>query len=402
MRRFAALLPFLLATQILASSNDAAWRLDIQYLTTELPKRHKNAFFHTTKEAFESASAALIADVPSLDDAAVVVGLYQLVATIGDAHTSAYGWSFASYPFDVWWFDEGLYVTRATAAQSDLLGCRITAVNGHPTDEVTAAVGTVFAHENEMWLRARVPAYFVLPDVLRALGFGGDTFTFERPDGTMFDRTLQQAAAGETWVEPPVPRSRRNAQLNYWAEYIGPLHAIYLKYNVCQNARSQPFAAFLNDLGASVANVPVERLVVDLRDNGGGDSSVLQPLITAIQATPSINRADALFVLIGRKTFSSAMLNAIQLDQQTNATLVGEPTGGKPNAYGEVQTLQLPYFGIVVQYSTTYFTVLPGQDLPSVEPEIAVRTTPEAYFEGRDPVAEAVLPLFVRRRPAGR
>ncbi len=55
------------------------------------------------------------------------------------------------------------------------------------------------------------------------------------------------------------------------------------------------------------------------------------------------------------------MRNAILFKQlQTNPILVGEPTGGKPNSYGEISSFLLPNSGLVVNYSTKYFEQVSG------------------------------------------
>ena len=35
-----------------AAARTAAWKADLQVIATELPKKHKNAFFKTSREAF--------------------------------------------------------------------------------------------------------------------------------------------------------------------------------------------------------------------------------------------------------------------------------------------------------------------------------------------------------------
>ena len=63
-----------------ATSNDAAWRADIEYVRSELPRRHKNAFFHISRAAFDAAATSLSASLPDLSDADAAVGIYRLVA----------------------------------------------------------------------------------------------------------------------------------------------------------------------------------------------------------------------------------------------------------------------------------------------------------------------------------
>jgi C-terminal processing protease CtpA/Prc len=113
-------------------------------------------------------------------------------------------------------------------------------------------------------------------------------------------------------------------------------------------------------------------------------------LITALSKRPDVNQAGKLFVLIGRGTFSSAYLNALRLKLETKAILVGEPTGQKPNAYGEVKTMTLPHAKLLVQYSTKYFKTVKG-DPPSLTPDVSVERSSWDYAGGRDPVLERAL-----------
>ena len=39
----------------------------------------------------------------------------------------------------------------------------------------------------------------------------------------------------------------------------------------------------------------------------------------------------------------------------TEAIFIGEPTGGRPNHFGEVKSFNLPNSGLSVRYSTKYF-----------------------------------------------
>ena len=75
--------------------------------------------------------------------------------------------------------------------------------------------------------------------------------------------------------------------------------------------------------------------------------------------------------------------------RKLGAVLVGTPTGGKPNSYGDVSTFSLPNSGLQVGYSTKYFRLREGEDPPSVAPEVTVETTLADVRSGRDPLLEA-------------
>lgn len=128
-----------------------------------------------------------------------------------------------------------------------------------------------------------------------------------------------------------------------------------------------------------------------MNDFDSGASRVLRPFIAAVQQRPALNQQGRLYVLIGAQTFSSALMNAIELRDGTHSILLGEPTGGKPNAYGEVRSFRLPNAGLRVQYSTRYHTNLPGSDAPSLRPDLLYPLTWPDLLTGADPAVEAAM-----------
>jgi hypothetical protein len=407
------LLAVLAAAQLAASSNDSAWRADIDYIVSELPRLHKDAFFHVSRTDFEAAAAALRSEIPSLGDGQVVARMTRLVAMIGDAHTTLSGYPFARYPIRMYWFEEGFHVTRATLAHADLLEARLLSIDGLPVEEAASRVAPFLSHENESWRKELTPSALVTADILAAAGVAESPakarFMFVARDGALLERELGalDASATEQWSDSPdginVPLALpyRNASHYYWYEYLPAERTLYVKYNVCRDDPGRPFLSFGEELGAVVAEKAVDRIVLDMRHNGGGNSAVLQPLITGVQTLPGINQRERFFVIIGRRTFSSAMLNAMQLDDQTNATFLGEPTGGKPNSYGEVLSVNLPNSQLRLQYSTRFFQMAPGEDPPSFAPDVILEPSADDYFAGRDRVLQWIY-RSTRRRSVSR
>lgn len=167
---------------------------------------------------------------------------------------------------------------------------------------------------------------------------------------------------------------------------------MYVQYNRCRPDPTLPMERFAAQVFAAADSLGAERLVIDMRLNGGGDSRVLQPFVNRLWRH-RLNAPGRLFVAIGRQTFSSGMMNAAQLDRSTHATLVGEPTGGRPNHFGEVRSFRLPNSGATVYHSTRRFEMLPGRDAPSLEPEVRVPVTWADYAAGRDPVLDVILAM---------
>ena len=96
------------------------------------------------------------------------------------------------------------------------------------------------------------------------------------------------------------------------------------------------------------------------------------------------------FCLIGENTFSSAILNAVSLKDDARFTLVGTPTGGSINHYGEIKSFTLPESKWEVYYSTKYFKMSRKYDGP-IRPDVTVTRTIEDYVSGRDAEMEYCL-----------
>jgi C-terminal processing protease CtpA/Prc len=184
------------------------------------------------------------------------------------------------------------------------------------------------------------------------------------------------------------PLYMQSPALNYWYSYLDTYKTLYLKYNSCQNMSSQSFSDFAQGIQDFMATHIVEKFVIDVRNNGGGSSGIISSLF--FLQSSALNQKGKLFVITGRQTFSSALMNAIQFRQNTNCLLIGEPTGGKPNSYGEVLSFTLPNSGVVVQYSTKYFQMMDDDPL-SLYPDNDIELSIQDFAQGKDPVMDFIL-----------
>ncbi|HPR33252.1 MAG TPA: hypothetical protein PLK12_14225, partial [Prolixibacteraceae bacterium] len=78
------------------------------------------------------------------------------------------------------------------------------------------------------------------------------------------------------------------------------------------------------------------------------------------------------------------------LKEKTKTILIGSPTGGKPNHYGEIKSFQLNKLDLKVYYSTYYFKNVEG-DPASLEPDVFIPISSEDMNALRDPCLDYVL-----------
>ncbi len=404
----ALFLALALATSLRAGdpARDTRWQQDLSYLAAQLPARHPDFYQIVDRNQFQQAVSDLNAAIPNLSDAGVMLGFAKLVAMLDDGHTSLSltqaNAQFHLLPLTLQWFSDGLFVTAAGPDYGRALGARIVQIGDLPTNDAYALIVPTISHENDIWVRARSPYYLVNADILLALGITSTLspvhFVFQDQSGAQFALDITpldpgQYAALTSLPDPDTgftPFARQNTSLNYWFTYVPSSRLLYFAYNACQQDPTVgPFGGVNTQFWAAFDANPVDTLVLDLRNNGGGNSSIFDPFIASWNQRATRLAGVRSYIILGRFTFSSAILNAISLDHPP-LKKVGEPTGGSPNSYGEVQSFSLPNSHLTVSYSTRYFS-FPQYPPGSMLPDVKVPLASADYFARHDPFLAAAL-----------
>ena len=165
-----------------------------------------------------------------------------------------------------------------------------------------------------------------------------------------------------------------------------------MQFNQVGDEPKETIAAFAARLRAFVDSGAVDRVVLDLRLNRGGDGTLNQPLLLSLIRSPKLEGPGRLFVLIGRSTFSAAQFLVHDLEEYTDAVFVGEPTAGKPNSYGDSRRITLPNSGITVRASIFYWQRTHPLDTRQWKgPDVAAELTSRDYRANVDPAMREVL-----------
>jgi len=386
---------------------------DVRALVEHLEAVHPAPFHDVGERELRSADDELAARAESLEPDELLVELMRLAALPGarDGHGGifpldpAHARPLRLYPLRLYRFPEGFHVVGEVGERS-LVGARVVAIEGEPVEAVAARLRPLVPADNAWSARARVAQWLVVAEILHGAGVAdtAERATFEvEVDGARREVELEPVPA-RRWadafpdlfvqhVPQGLPRRAEPADLAKrnepsWTALLGGGRVAYAAYNVTLGDTSAP-AEQLLELAARPA---VERVVLDLRHNPGGDVYTYAPLLDALQA-PEIDRPGRLYVLVSRATFSAAQILCSELERTTSAVFVGEPTGGSPNLYGDPRPRALPVSGWNVHAASVYWERSePGDERPTLEPDIRVPLTAAAYFAGRDPVLERVLP----------
>jgi hypothetical protein len=374
------------------------WQKDLQYLAKELSQRHKNAYHTVSKEQFERAVADLNRAIPSFEEHEILIGLRRVIAMIGDAHTELEPpRNFKRYPLTLYWFGNDLRVLRTSGEYKRALGARVVGVGSLTLADAVERINSLIPKESEQFVRYSNASYLPLAEALHALKIAPELnraeWTFEDAEGKRFSINLaaQPMDARIEWLSTlkEVPLYRQRANELMWTTALPDAGTIYL------NLKSYPDAETFKRVSAEmfklIDETKARRLVVDVRQSNGGDFFKFRThILKELKNRSQFRQPNSLFVIIGRSTISAAMHGAIELRDEMNAVLVGEPSGSKPNNYSESDEFRLPNSRLQVSYSTRYYKTQ-DKDTPSLVPDKLIEPVWELYTAGRDPAMEWIL-----------
>jgi hypothetical protein len=397
-----------LAAQTPAASASAR-RADVELLVRELPKRHPAPFLRITEVQWDSAARSLEQRLPSLAANQALVGLFQVVALLGDAHTTvepAPTLGLRQYPIELYDFDDGLYVRQADSAHARLVGARVVRFGSASAADAMARAATIVSHENDWWVRAWAPFWMTIPEIANGLGLTPDddrlNLVVER-DGRVDSAVIEPAGpfahnlAGPTnWI------TMRDAAAPWWEQRPGSFfwwtvdttdRVLYVSMRgVVPVPRSASNRVQWDSVFALYDAMAPARMVIDIRENQGGNGTLNRYPVQQILRRPDLDRPDRLFVVIGRKTFSAGQQFTNLLEAWTRATFVGEPSGQRTSQYGDHRPLELPASHVLVQISSVFHQAPNEFDTRTfVPPAIYTPLTSDEYRRGVDPALQAIL-----------
>jgi hypothetical protein len=405
-----------------AKLDPATWQGDARFLVAEVDSIHPRPYRWHRRAEWDSAAASLEERLPALRYDQAVADFSRMIGMLRDGHSRLDQVQLAShtrptlaplpgpgfdtsYPLECEVFADGLWIVRTTIDHQDLLGAHVIAIAGRAAGEAVVSLAPLIPADNGMWTLYMLPVFLRSPGYVSAAGLGPGpsgplSLTVLPVDGVQRNVELAPARVDSTtrWISAdagvcaPLPLTRRLGPLAF-ADLGDSAHTVFARIRQIMDLPGQEgISRFVERLFAHVDSIGSRRLILDLRGNGGGDGYLNQPLVHAVIRRPVIDRTGGLFVIVDRGTFSAAVALSADLQRETHALFVGEPTGGAPNSPGDPTRVTLPASGLVVRISTVLWQGSDPRDPRQfIAPDLPAMPTWADWMAHRDPALAAIL-----------
>lgn len=279
----------------------------------------------------------------------------------------------------------------------------LTKINGLTLEELFQENAHLISYEAESWGKTWIYSYVSYAEGLEYLGIPveeGVDFTYEDANGseTSYTYTREDFVTYEEYLEFNHLESDETGEDSFVSYRIDTENSVaVLTLNSCIN--NEEYRDCLKNMFLEVKHNNLQNVVVDLRYNSGGNSTVANEFFKYLDIRSYREWADLwrlgifqirhdartisneryrdlvfdgnLYLLTSVDTFSSAMDFAEFVKDNELGTIIGEASGNDPSSYGDISFFTLPNSGIYMQISTKkWYRIDESLEHQLIEPDI--------------------------------
>jgi predicted negative regulator of RcsB-dependent stress response len=394
------------------------WQADLRYLQQTIHLKYSNLFYNIAAADWDKATDVFHDQIPKLEKEQVLAGFIKLVALFHIGHTqmNTFGLHVGTtnlqlnrLPFELYSFSDGVYILRAANQYEKAVGGKVLKIGNMKIEDAIEAIRPLVSYENEQGFKGNCMFYLGTPQFLKTQGIinsiesvpisyskNGVEETIDFTPGNnnaVFSMTGLETPAGWTVAQRPgnLPLWQKEPSAFRYMELIPGTKTLYVRHSVTLNDGNKTMAAFFNDMVDFIDKNEVEKLVLDLRTNGGGNNTLNKPVITGIIKSRKINQKGKFFCIIGRRTFSAAQNLVNELEKNTEVIFVGEPTSENVNFYGDTRTETLPNSKLQANLSWLWWQNMDPRDKrKATSPALAADMRFTDYYNNIDPIMNVI------------
>jgi hypothetical protein len=405
---------------------------DLHFLKDKLERNHPGLYRYISKTSlnsfFDSLNHAIVRPMKQLDFLSLITLLHS---KIDDGHTMFLpGDAIVGYnntkgrflPFAVFIANEKFYLTENYSGDSSIkMGEEVVSINGTSATDIISQLlkRQIRDGGNKTYPLWILNHYF---GSYYSFVFGQPeyfTIAFKNNLGQFYNKRVNSLTKDSIKVLREHKSANREALSGIMLEENekGSAAVITIKSfdaDILSNIYQQQFSPVIDSIFLRLKVHHVQNLILDLRDNQGGDFEPGRFLLSYLLKEPSryILEGDEsrliqikpnhftgnLYVLINGGTFSNSAIVCAELEKNKRAVFIGEETGG--NKYiisGKAREHVLPNTKIRAFISTTTYRITNGPDNGNgIRPTYTIQPNIEDFLKKTDRVKSFALNLILK------
>lgn len=315
------------------------YKSDIDYLIKELENKHICFYFDKSKEVTDNYIKNIIQKYP----VNTIWDLYYVSTSIisntfgpYDQHTNVYP-NQKDWPSILKYIDNKLYLIKSDNEKAKFK--YIVKINNIDINKLVAEYRNMLCCENEAFFIFRIESFlfgfsnmFIIKS-LPSIEKEDNNISIELNDGTILNYEY-------------------DGKYEYFKYDIKENMSFYLKdgipiitYNRCRDEDNT-----IEKLVQSLSKIDISKVVIDLRYNGGGNSSIIKPLIQLLK-----ERKSKIIMLVNEIVFSAGCFAITDL-KELGGISIGTDVAMPMNSFGNLgDGFKLPKSKLEGNYSYKYF-----------------------------------------------
>ncbi len=432
--KISLILVFGIISQVFATTGKAftteQWLNDLDFVVSNLKLHHPNLYYRVTRDDFNSIVEQAVNEIKAAEsDLGAFYSIKKVIASIQDGHTQLFDQGFLDltdlrFPFRLAHFSDGVFITVIDKEHEQYLGSRVINVNGQSIEEVTSVLESVTNLDSKFGRKSPALRGITFARVLNGLGLGDNLerirLDLMTRDGERKSLTLKSIHDNSkiTWsnrlnmgptegeyvhaatiLGKATPLHLRKQDKNvkfYWFEHLSDEKIIYFQLNQVANqpGNNETFFQFSERFWSyfDLHENEIDKLVLDIRYNDGGNGRLLIPFINQIIKRDKLNGKENVFVFIGNRTYSAAVILMTELAVHTNAVFIGEPSASPFNFFSDMKFVgNLPNSGFGLGIASRQIDNAWSSQTIYFQPNVPAPFSSKDYFSGNDPALELVI-----------
>ncbi|MCP9199974.1 S41 family peptidase [Gramella sp. GC03-9] len=429
---------FLLSAQAISQSksmfSNSEVQDDLDFLYNSLIDAHYNVFAYTSEDEFKSTYQTIKKSIQkdSLNLLQATSYLQQLTAAVKNGHTAIEfpGQAYAEFvynggkvfPLELAFENRKALVRKNWSSNANIQpGQEVLSINDRSIKDVVDSISKQISAERSYFTQVKIEMYSFPRYYWQVFG-EQENFSIEISENKDVDSyTLEAIKALDEYEMKRKEVMNAKMKLDFLSEaaYLNPGNF---------GGDEKIYQIFIDSAFTEINNRKTENLIIDLRNNMGGDNSFSDYLVSyfadkpfqwnssftlktskflkenvrktrdttnpfwkealehadgeiydyafdSYQPQPASRRFEGkVYVLVNRQSHSQSAVTAAQIQDYDFGTIVGEETGDYPSLYASIFGFELPNTGINVSVSKGYMVRVNGSTAEEgVIPDIPIR-----------------------------